>query len=46
MADAKREQLKVQEQKAILVAVLETGSRIDTKQNNEIRAQSDSLAAI
>lgn len=29
MADAKREQLKVQEQKAILVAVLETGSRID-----------------
>ena len=29
MSDAKREQLKVQEQKAILVAVLETGSRID-----------------
>lgn len=29
MADPKREQLKVQEQKAILVAVLETGSRID-----------------
>ena len=29
MADAKREQLKVMEQKAILVAVLETGSRID-----------------
>lgn len=29
MADAKREHLKVQEQKAILVAVLETGSRID-----------------
>jgi GTP-binding protein HflX len=29
LADAKREQLKVMEQKAILVAVLETGSRID-----------------
>lgn len=29
MADPKREQLKVQEQKAILVAVLETGSHID-----------------
>ncbi|HLQ43574.1 MAG TPA: GTPase HflX [Planctomycetaceae bacterium] len=29
MPDPKREQLKVQEQKAILVAVLETGSRID-----------------
>ncbi|MFM9960288.1 MAG: GTPase HflX [Planctomycetaceae bacterium] len=29
MSDAKREHLKVQEQKAILVAVLETGSRID-----------------
>ena len=29
MADPKREHLKVQEQKAILVAVLETGSRID-----------------
>lgn len=29
MADPKREQLKVQEQKAILVAVLETGSHIE-----------------
>jgi GTP-binding protein HflX len=29
LADVKREQLKVQEQKAILVAVLETGSHID-----------------
>ncbi len=47
MADPKREQLKVQEQKAILVAVLETGSRIDKESSlDEIRGLAATAGAV